>query len=112
MTRSQSSTGTSSSRPHESMPAAVNTPFSFELGTLVALALYVQRIYQPLTALTSARVDYMTAVVSFERVFEVLDAPRSIDDRPGAYDLVAQGGKIEADDVSCTNRPVAPRRLR
>lgn len=72
---------------------------TFELGTLVALALYVQRIYQPLTALTSARVDYMTAVVSFERVFEVLDAPRAIDDRPGAYDLVAHGGKIEADDV-------------
>jgi ATP-binding cassette subfamily B protein len=72
---------------------------TIELGTLVALALYVQRIYQPLTALTSARVDYMTAVVSFERVFEVLDTPRAIDDRPGAHDLVVQGGKIEADDV-------------
>ena len=72
---------------------------TFKLGTLVALALYVQRIYQPLTALTSARVDYMTAVVSFERVFEVLDAPRAIDDRPGAHDLIAHGGKIEADDV-------------
>ena len=72
---------------------------TFKLGTLVALALYVQRIYQPLTALTSARVDYMTAVVSFERVFEVLDAPRAIDDRPGAYDLVSKGGKIEVDDV-------------
>ena len=72
---------------------------TIELGTLVALALYVQRIYQPLTALTTARVDFMTAVVSFERVFEVLDAPRAIDDRPGAHDLVAQGGRIEADDV-------------
>jgi ATP-binding cassette subfamily B protein len=72
---------------------------TFKLGTLVALALYVQRIYQPLTALTTARVDFMTAVVSFERVFEVLDAPRAIDDRPGARDLVAKGGKIEADDV-------------
>jgi ATP-binding cassette subfamily B protein len=72
---------------------------TIQLGTLVALALYVQRIYQPLTALTTARVDFMTAVVSFERVFEVLDTPRAIDDRPGAEDLVARGGKIEADDV-------------
>jgi ATP-binding cassette subfamily B protein len=72
---------------------------TIKLGTLVALALYVQRIYQPLTALTTARVDFMTAVVSFERVFEVLDTPRAIDDRPDARDLVAQGGKIEVDDV-------------
>ena len=61
---------------------------TFKLGTLVALALYVQRIYPPLIALTTARVDFMTAVVSFERVFEVLDAPRAIDDRPGAHELV------------------------
>jgi ATP-binding cassette subfamily B protein len=72
---------------------------TFELGTLVALALYVQRIYPPLIALTTARVDFMTAVVSFERVFEVLDSPRAIDDRPGASALVCRGGRIEADDV-------------
>ena len=72
---------------------------TFKLGTLVALALYVQRIYAPLTQLTTARVDFMTAVVSFERVFEVLDAPRAIDDKPGAHDLVTQGGRIELDDV-------------
>jgi ATP-binding cassette subfamily B protein len=72
---------------------------TFKLGTLVALALYVQRVYPPLIALTTARVDFMTAVVSFERVFEVLDAPRAIDDRPGARDLVARGGRIEVDDV-------------
>jgi ATP-binding cassette subfamily B protein len=72
---------------------------TFELGTLVALALYVQRIYPPLIALTTARVDFMTAVVSFERVFEVLDTPRAIDDRPDARDLVARGGRIDVDDV-------------
>jgi ATP-binding cassette subfamily B protein len=72
---------------------------TFKLGTLVALALYVQRIYAPLTQLTTARVDFMTAVVSFERVFEVLDAPRAIDDAPDAHDLVTHGGRIELDDV-------------
>src|SRR5437868_14341952 len=57
---------------------------TISLGTLVALALLVQRIYNPLIALTGARVDIMTAFVSFERVFEVLDAPRAIDDAPEA----------------------------
>jgi ATP-binding cassette subfamily B protein len=68
-------------------------------GTLVALAMFVTRIYSPLTALTNARVDVMSAIVSFERVFEVLDAPSPITDRPGAVDLVDPGGRIELDDV-------------
>lgn len=68
-------------------------------GTLVALAALVTRIYQPLTGLTNARVDLMTAMVSFERVFEVLDAPESIVDRPGAVDLIDPVGRIELDDV-------------
>ncbi|HEX8769906.1 MAG TPA: ABC transporter ATP-binding protein, partial [Acidimicrobiales bacterium] len=69
------------------------------LGTLTALAVYVARIYSPLTLLTNAQVDIMTALVSFGRVFEVLDATRLIDDRPGAYDLVDPRGQIEVDDV-------------
>jgi ATP-binding cassette subfamily B protein len=69
------------------------------LGTMVALATYVGQIYGPLTALTNARVDIMTAFVSFERVFEVLDTPSSIVDRPGAVDLVEPHGGIELDDV-------------
>jgi ATP-binding cassette subfamily B protein len=68
-------------------------------GTLVALATFVSRIYGPLTQLTNARVDVMTAFVSFERVFEVLDAPSPIQDRPGAVDLIAPRGRIELDDV-------------
>ncbi len=71
-------------------------------GTLVALATFVTRIYGPLTQLTNARVDVMTAFVSFERVFEVLDAPNDIEDRPGAIDLVAPHGRIELDDVHFT----------
>lgn len=68
-------------------------------GTLVALAALVTRVYQPLTGLTNARVDLMTAMVSFERVFEVLDAPEPIQDKPGAVDLVDPAGRIELRDV-------------
>jgi len=70
-----------------------------ELGTLVALGVLVQRIYQPLTALTNARIDVMTAFVSFDRVFEVLDIRNPIQDRPGAVDLLDVRGEIELDDV-------------
>jgi ATP-binding cassette subfamily B protein len=69
-------------------------------GTLVALAGLVARIYQPLTGLTNARVDLMTSFVSFERVFEVLDAPVAVADRAGAVDLVAPAGRVEFDSVT------------
>jgi ATP-binding cassette subfamily B protein len=72
---------------------------SLTVGTLVALATFVSRIYGPLTALTNTRVDVMSAFVSFERVFEVLDAPNPIEDRPGAVDLELTTGVIEIDDV-------------
>ncbi len=72
---------------------------SLAVGDLVALATLVTHVYQPLTGLTNARVDLMTAMVSFERVFEVLDAPEPITDRPGAIDLVAPRGRIEFRDV-------------
>ena len=68
------------------------------IGTLVALAAYVGRVYGPLTSLTNARIDLMTALVSFERVFEVLDTPNPLEDSPGAIDLVAPEGRIELDD--------------
>lgn len=68
-------------------------------GTLVAMATLVQRIYQPLTGLTNARIEVMTAFVSFDRVFEVLDAPVAITDRPGAIDLVDPRGDIVFDCV-------------
>ena len=69
------------------------------IGTLVAMAAFVQRIYQPLTGLTNARLEVMTALVSFERVFEVLDAPVAITDRPRAIDIVKPLGNIEFDHV-------------
>jgi len=72
---------------------------SLQVGTLVALALYVQRLYSPLTDLASARVDLLTALVSFDRVFEVLDRPSSVVDAPDAVALVASTGRVEVDDV-------------
>jgi ATP-binding cassette subfamily B protein len=72
---------------------------TISLGTLVALAALVQRVYAPLTALTNARVDVMTAVVSFDRVFEVLDIANPIADRPGAVDLVDPAGHVELTGV-------------
>ncbi len=71
-------------------------------GTLVALATYVTRIYQPLTSLTNARVDVMTALVSFERVFDVLDTEDPLADRSDAVDLVEPEGRVEFDHVTFT----------
>ena len=72
---------------------------SLSVGTLSALALYVARLYGPLTQLTNAQVDVMTAFVSFERVFEVLDAKPSIVESLGSYDLIEPTGRIEFDNV-------------
>lgn len=73
---------------------------SITTGTLVALGVFVTQIYSPLTSLTNARVDLMTAFVSFDRVFEVLDAPNPITDADDATDLVAPKGAIELDHVT------------
>jgi ATP-binding cassette subfamily B protein len=72
---------------------------SLSVGTVVALAALVQRLYAPLTNLASARVDLLTAMVSFERCFELLDAPRSITEKPDAVPLVAARGLVEVEDV-------------
>ncbi|MFM7490324.1 MAG: ABC transporter ATP-binding protein [Actinomycetota bacterium] len=76
-------------------------------GTLVALAALVARVYQPLTGLTNARVDLLTSFVSFERVFEVLDAPVAIVDKPGAIDLVDPRGRVELDQVTFRYPPAS-----
>mgnify|MGYP003774964773 FL=1 len=70
------------------------------IGTLVALTALVTRIYDPLTSLTNARVDVMSAFVSFERVFEVLDSTNPIQDRPDAVELTSPAGAIRFADVS------------
>jgi ATP-binding cassette, subfamily B, bacterial len=68
-------------------------------GTVVAFMIYVGQMYQPLAQLTNSRVDILTALVSFERVFEVLDFPASIADKPGAVDLLETQGRVELDHV-------------
>ena len=58
-----------------------------DIGTVVALTAYLQRLYGPLNQLSSVQIDVMTALVSFDRVFEVLDLEPMIDDKPGAVDV-------------------------
>ncbi|MGH3387326.1 MAG: ABC transporter ATP-binding protein, partial [Actinomadura sp.] len=70
----------------------------FELGTLVALAALLTRMYGPLTALSNVQVDVMTALVSFDRVFEVLDLKPLIDDEPGARPLPAGTSRTNGTD--------------
>jgi ATP-binding cassette, subfamily B, bacterial len=72
---------------------------AIEVGTVVALGLYVTQLYGPLAQLSNARVDLMTALVSFERVFEVLDLPRPIEERPSATSLVGPRGHVTFDHV-------------
>jgi len=69
------------------------------VGTYAAFVIYVAQIYQPLTQLTNARVDVMTALVAFDRVFEVLDFQPLIEERPGAIDLVRPRGRVEFEHV-------------
>ncbi len=73
---------------------------SITIGTLSALGLFTVRIYLPLTSLSNARVDVMTAFVSFERVFEVIDAPNAIEDTPDAVDLPQPRGDVRFENVS------------
>src|SRR3954470_7392450 len=68
-------------------------------GTVVTLALLLSRLYGPLTALSNARVDVMSALVSFDRVFEVLDLEPMISDAPDAAELGEDARSIEFDDV-------------
>ncbi|WP_370893050.1 ABC transporter ATP-binding protein [Janibacter sp. GXQ6167] len=57
------------------------------IGTLLALTALLARLYGPLTAISNARVDVMTALVSFSRIFEVLDLAPTVTERPGAQPL-------------------------
>jgi ATP-binding cassette subfamily B protein len=69
------------------------------VGTVVALTAYLARLYGPLTALSNVQVDVMTALVSFDRVFEVLDLPPMIAEKPDAVPLPRGAATIEFDHV-------------
>jgi ATP-binding cassette subfamily B protein len=69
------------------------------VGTVVALTAYLARLYGPLTALSNVQVDIMTALVSFDRVFEVLDLPPMIAEKPDAVPIPRGPATIEFDHV-------------
>lgn len=71
-----------------------------EPGAVVALALLLTRLYAPLTALAGARVEVMSALVSFERVFEILDLKPLIEERPDARRIPDGPVSVEFDGVS------------
>jgi ATP-binding cassette, subfamily B, bacterial len=73
---------------------------AIQIGTVVALGMYVTQLYGPLAQLSNARVDLMTALVSFERVFEVMDLPRTIEERPDAVVLERPTGHVRFEGVS------------
>ncbi|GAA0444115.1 ABC transporter [Acrocarpospora corrugata] len=72
---------------------------TFQLGTLVAMSALLMRLYGPLTSLSNVHVDVMTALVSFDRVFEVLDLKPMVAEKPEARAIPAGPVTIEFDDV-------------
>ena len=72
---------------------------SITVGSLLAITTLLARLYGPLTSLSNVRVDVMTALVSFERVFEVLDLEPMVQDRMGAISVPAVNPSIEFDHV-------------
>ncbi len=73
---------------------------AFTVGTIVAFSAYLAQLYGPISALTNARVEFATSMVSFERVFEVLDLPLEIADRPNAVTLDGTAGHVRFENVS------------
>jgi len=72
---------------------------SLSVGTVVALTAYLNRLYGPITSLSNINVDIMTTLVSFERIFEVLDLPPMIEERPDALALTRGEARVEFDHV-------------
>ena len=72
---------------------------SLQVGTLVALTAYLTRLYGPLTSLSNVQVDIMTALVSFDRVFEVLDLKPMIAEKPDAVAIPRGPARIEFEHV-------------
>lgn len=73
---------------------------AFTVGTIVAFGTYLTQLYQPLQALTNAPVDFAQSVVSFERVFEIIDLPLEIDEKEDAVSLGQARGELVFDNVT------------
>ena len=72
---------------------------SITVGTMIAITALLARLYGPLTALSNIRIDVMTSLVSFERVFEVLDLKPMVESKTGATELAASKPKVEFKNV-------------
>jgi ATP-binding cassette, subfamily B, bacterial len=72
---------------------------TLKIGTVVALTAYLARLYGPLTALSSMNIDVMSAMVSFERVFEVLDLEPMIQERPDPIEVPPGPARLVVDHV-------------
>lgn len=72
---------------------------SISVGTLLALTALLARLYGPLTALSNVRVEVMTSLVSFERIFEVLDLHPMVKEKPGAIELHPGSAEIVVNDI-------------
>jgi ATP-binding cassette subfamily B protein len=72
------------------------------VGTVLALATLLLRLLGPLQGLSNVRIDVMTALVSFERVFEVLDLPSLVQEKPDAVDVPAGASRLAFDGVAFT----------
>ncbi len=72
----------------------------FTIGDIVAFVTYLTQLYTPLQALTNAPVDFAQSIVSFERVFEIIDLPLEIDEKPDAIHLKNVRGALSFADVS------------
>ena len=75
---------------------------TLEVGTVVALTQYLTRLYGPLTQLSNLQLDVVTALISFERLFEVLDIVPMITEAPDAIDIPRGSVSIELEDVDFT----------
>jgi ATP-binding cassette subfamily B protein len=73
---------------------------TLDIGTLVAMASYLARLYGPLTALSNVQVDILTTLVSFDRVFEILDLEPMVKESPQAVEIPKGPAKIEFDHVN------------
>ncbi|MFE2938359.1 ABC transporter ATP-binding protein [Streptomyces sp. NPDC059255] len=77
------------------------------VGTMMAMVTLLARLYGPITSLSQAKAEVTAAVVSFERVFEVLDLVPMVADAPGAEELPADAASIQLDRVSLRHRTAA-----
>ena len=81
------------------------------IGTIVALSAYLAQLYGPLSALSNTRVELATSLVSFERVFEVLDLPHDVAEPVAAVHLGEVAGRVTFEDVTFDYRAATPEGL-